>query len=94
MGNKNVAPVHMIGDYKLCFDLSLFIVLKDVCYSDEMARNIISFNALYMDGFHFTFDNGSILIYKDSLFYFKASLCKGILETSARLNDCSIYNVD
>ena len=59
-----------------------------------MARNIISFNALYMDGFHISFDNGSILVYKDSLFYFKASPCKRIFETTVRLNDCSIYNVD
>ena len=94
MGNKNVAPVYMIGDYKLFLDLGLYIVLKDVCYSAEMARNIISFNALYIDGFDFKFNNGSILVYKNDMFYFKASPCRGILETTVRLNDSSIYNVD
>ena len=94
MGNKNVASVDMIGDYKLCFDSGLFIVLLDVCYSTEMARNIISFNALYNDGFEFSFDNGSILVHKCGMFYFKASPVRGILETTIKLNDSSIYNVD
>ena len=94
MGNKDVAPVEMIGDYKLCFDSGLCIVLKNVCYSASMARNIMSFNALFIDGFNFIFDNGSILVYKNDVFYFKASPCRGILETTVSLNDSSIYNVD
>ena len=93
MGNKNVASVDMIGDYKLCFDSGLCIVLKNVCYSADMARNIMSFNALFKDGFDFKFDNGSILVYKNEMFYFKASPCRGISETTVKLNDSSIYNV-
>ena len=57
-----MAPVEMIGEYKLYFDSGLCIVLKNVCYSANMARNIISFNAyilmvlilnLIMDQFSF-----------------------------------------
>ena len=94
MGNKDVASVSMIGDFKLYFDSGLFIVLKNVCYSATMARNIISFNALFVDGFDFEFENGCILVYKNNMFYFKASPCRGILETTISLNDSSIYNVD
>ena len=94
MGNKDVAPVEMIGDYKLYFDSGLYIVLGNVCYSANMARNIMSFNALYLDGFDFKFDNGSILVYKDNMFYFKASPYKGILETTVSLCDSSILNID
>ena len=94
MGNKDVAPVEMIGDYKMYFDSGLCIVLGNVCYSANMARNIISFNALYLDGFYFKFDNGSILVYKDSMFYFKVSPYKGILETTVSLCDSSILNID
>jgi len=94
MGNKNVASVDMIGDYKLYFDSGLCIVLLDVCYSAAMARNIISFNALYEDGFNFLFDNGNISVYKNEVFYFKASPCRGILETTIKLKESSIYNVD
>ena len=94
MGNKDVAPVQQIGDYKLYFDSGLCIVLKNVCYSATIARNIVSFNALYVDGFNFKFENGCILVYKNNMFYFKASPCRGILETTVSLNDSSIYNVD
>ena len=59
-----------------------------------MARNIVSFNALFIDGFDFKIDNGSILVYKNDMFYFKANPCRGILETTVRLNESSIYNVD
>lgn len=47
-----------------------------------MACNIISFYALYNDGFHFSFDNENcdILVYKNGYFYFKASLCNRTYE--------------
>ncbi|GJY46209.1 retrotransposon protein, putative, ty1-copia subclass [Tanacetum coccineum] len=48
-----------------------------------MTRNIISFHALFKDGYQFSFDNenGDILIYLNGCFMFKASPCKGIYET-------------
>ena len=48
-----------------------------------MARNIISFYALFMDGFTFGFDNnnGDLLVYKDGCYYFKASPHNGVYES-------------
>ncbi|GJW72991.1 retrotransposon protein, putative, ty1-copia subclass [Tanacetum coccineum] len=48
-----------------------------------MTRNIISFHALFKDGYKFSFDNenGDILVYSNGCFMFKASPCKGIYET-------------
>ncbi|GKD54141.1 retrotransposon protein, putative, ty1-copia subclass [Tanacetum coccineum] len=48
-----------------------------------MTRNIISFHALFKDGYQFSFDNenGDILVYSNGCFVFKASPCKGIYET-------------
>ncbi|KAJ9546873.1 hypothetical protein OSB04_019416 [Centaurea solstitialis] len=96
MGNKQIASVDMIGNYELSFSSGLSVVLIDCCYSAEMARNIISFYALYKDGFDFGFDNGSILVYKNNVLYFKANPCHGIYETSItdRDNRSSIYNVE
>ncbi|KAJ9565695.1 hypothetical protein OSB04_001661 [Centaurea solstitialis] len=96
MGNKQIASVDMIGNYELSFSSGLSVVLIDCCYSAEMARNIISFYALYKDGFDFRFDNGSILVYKNNVLYFKANPCHGINETSiiVRDNRSSIYNVE
>ncbi|GKD63460.1 retrotransposon protein, putative, ty1-copia subclass [Tanacetum coccineum] len=47
-----------------------------------MTRNIISFHALFKDGYKFSFDNENrdILVYLNGCFMFKASLCKGIYE--------------
>ncbi|KAJ9558333.1 hypothetical protein OSB04_012947 [Centaurea solstitialis] len=96
MGNKQIASVDMIGNYELSFSSGLSMVLIDCCYSAEMARNIISFYALYKDGFDFGFDNGSILVYKNNVLYFKANPCHGIYETSITVRDnrSSIYNVE
>ncbi|KAJ9556509.1 hypothetical protein OSB04_011123 [Centaurea solstitialis] len=96
MGNKQIASVDMIGNYELSFSSGLSVVLIDCCYSAEMARNIISFYALYKDGFDFGFDNGSILVYKNNVLYFKANPCHGIYETSITVRDnrSSIYNVE
>ncbi|GJX05477.1 retrotransposon protein, putative, ty1-copia subclass [Tanacetum coccineum] len=48
-----------------------------------MTRNIISFHALFKDGYQFSFDNENedILVYSNDCFMFKASPCKGIYET-------------
>ena len=96
MGNKQIASVDVIGNYELSFSSGLSMVLFDCCYSADMARNIISFYALYKDGFDFGFDNGSILVYKNNVLYFKANPCHGIYETSISVRDnrSSIYNVE
>ena len=96
MGNKQIASVDVIGNYELSFSSGLSMFLIDCCYSAEMARNIISFYALYKDGFDFGFDNGSILVYKNNVLYFKANPCHGIYETSISIRDnrSSIYNVE
>ena len=96
MGNKQITSVDRIGSYELTFDSGLSVELLNVCYSANMARNIISFKALYDDGFDFSFQNGSILVLKNEMLYFKASPCNGIYETniSLRDNNYSILNVD
>nr|GEU66662.1 hypothetical protein [Tanacetum cinerariifolium] len=49
----------------------------------KMTRNVISFHALFKDGYQFSFDNENrdILVYLNGCFMFKASPCKGIYET-------------
>ena len=48
-----------------------------------MARNVISFHALYKQGFTFYFDNnnGSIDAFFNNVLYFKALPCDGVYET-------------
>ena len=41
MGNKDVAPVEMIGDYKLHFDSGLCIVLNNVSCHIGTVTNIL-----------------------------------------------------
>ncbi|KAJ9551376.1 hypothetical protein OSB04_015421 [Centaurea solstitialis] len=83
MGNRMTAAITKIGDLELVLSSGLSIKLLDCCYSPEMARNIISFHALYKDGFKFKFDNdnGCILVYKNDCFYFKATPCNGVYES-------------
>ncbi|CAH1435239.1 unnamed protein product [Lactuca virosa] len=82
MGNKKVAPVTKIGVYTLLLDSGLKLDLNKCVYSSEMARNIISFHALYKQGFTFSFDNevGSINAFFNNVLYFKALPCDGVYE--------------
>ena len=68
--------VSKIGDLELVVSSGLSIKLLDCCYSPEMARVIISFHAVYKDGFEFQFDNnnGCILVYKNGCFILKLLL--------------------
>ena len=96
MGNKQISSVDVIGNYELSFSSGLSMVIIDCCYSADMARNIISFYALFKDGFDFGFDNGSILVYKNNVLYFKSNPCHAIYETNinVRNNQSSIHNVE
>nr|GEV81051.1 hypothetical protein [Tanacetum cinerariifolium] len=83
MGNRKITPVIRIGKYELMLKSGVRINSNNCCYSSEMTRNIISFHALFKDGYKFSFDNknGDILVYLYGCFMFKASLCKYIYET-------------
>ncbi|GJX43652.1 retrotransposon protein, putative, ty1-copia subclass [Tanacetum coccineum] len=90
MGNKKITHVTRIGKYELMLKSGVRIDLNNCCYSLEMTRNIISFHALFKDGYKFSFDNENedILVYSNGCFMFKASPCKGIYETI----ECISYN--
>ncbi|GJX95458.1 retrotransposon protein, putative, ty1-copia subclass [Tanacetum coccineum] len=83
MGNRKIMLVTRIGKYELMLKSRVRIDLNNCCYSSKMTRNIISFHALFKDGYKFSFDNenGGILVYSNGYFMFKASPCKGIYET-------------
>ena len=83
MGNRRSSPVTKIGVYNLVLSNDVSLDLLNCCYSSEMTRNIISFHALYKQGFRYSFDevNGSILVYKNEKFYFEAKPCNGVYET-------------
>ncbi|GKA71535.1 retrotransposon protein, putative, ty1-copia subclass [Tanacetum coccineum] len=97
LGNRKITLVTRIGKYELMLKPGVRIYLNNCCYSFEMTRNIISFHALFKDGYKFSFDNenGDILVYSNGCFMFKASLCKGIYETveCIRHNGNVILNV-
>ena len=61
-----------------------------------MTRNIISFHALFKQGFRYTFDNdnGDILVYKDGCFMFKDSLCNGIYESVVCVSNNNNLNLN
>ncbi|CAH1438773.1 unnamed protein product [Lactuca virosa] len=46
-GNRKVSPVTKIGVYTLLLSSGFTLDLNKCCYSPEMARNVISFHALY-----------------------------------------------
>ena len=62
MENRKALSVTKIGVYTLSLCSGFSLDLNKCCYSPEMERNIISFHALYKQGFIFSFDNevGSI----------------------------------
>lgn len=83
MGNRRSSPVTKIGVYSLMLSNDVCLDLTNCCYSSEMTRNIISFHALFRQGFIYFFNkvNGSISAYKNGNFYFEVVPCNGVYET-------------
>ena len=71
-GNKRNSFVTRIGTYELMFDNTIRVGLDNCCNSQKMTRNIISFHALFGQGYQYGFDNdnGVILVYKNVAFIF------------------------
>lgn len=63
-----------------------------------MTRNIISFHALFKQGFRYSVDdvNGSVLVYKNGVFMFKALPCNGVYETVICVDSLgnSVFHID
>ena len=83
MGNRRSSPVTKIGVYSLVLSSDVSLELFNCYYSPEMARNIISFHALFRQGFQFSFENkiGSISVFKNGILIFTAYPCDGVYET-------------
>ncbi|KAI3768902.1 hypothetical protein L2E82_19739 [Cichorium intybus] len=71
MGNRRSSPVTKIGIYSLVLSSGVSLDLLNCCYLPEIARNIISFHALFRQGFQFSFDNinGSISVFQNGVLF-------------------------
>ncbi|KAI3791230.1 hypothetical protein L2E82_04924 [Cichorium intybus] len=83
MGNRRSSPVTKIGTYSLVLSSGVSLDLFNCCYSPEMARNIISFHALFRQCLQFSFDNsnGSISVFQNGISVFTALPCDDVYET-------------
>ncbi|TLX69973.1 DDE-type integrase/transposase/recombinase, partial [Labilibacter sediminis] len=98
MGNRRRSPVTKIGTYSLVLSNNVRLDLNNCCFSSEMTRNIISFHALFKQGYEFYFDNldGIISVYKDGCLIFNAIPCDGVYETvqCVENNINSVFQID
>ena len=76
-GNRKKSSVTKIGVYSLVLSDGVSLDLLNCRYSLEMSRNIISFHALFKQGFRYSIndENGSISAYKNGIFYFEVLPC-------------------
>ncbi|KAI3739156.1 hypothetical protein L2E82_29553 [Cichorium intybus] len=83
MGNRRTSPVTKIGVYGLMLSSGVRLDLHNCCYAPDMAKNIISFHALFRQGFYYEFNklNGSISVFKNDVFIFNAMPCDGVYES-------------
>ena len=98
MGNMQSSLVTKINTYGLVLSNDVRIDLVNCCYSSEMTRDIISFHALFTQGFKYSFDNniGSISTFKNGVFIFKALPCNGLYETVTCVNNLGnhVFHID
>ncbi|KAI3724048.1 hypothetical protein L2E82_35813 [Cichorium intybus] len=82
MGNRRTSPVTKIEVYRLVLSSGVVLDLHNCCYSPDMAKNIISFHALFKQGFYYEFNklNGSTSVFKNDVFIFNAMPCDGVYE--------------
>ncbi|KAJ9547480.1 hypothetical protein OSB04_020023 [Centaurea solstitialis] len=62
-----------VGSYSLSLPLGLVLELENCYYVPKMIKNVLSFDLLVDQGFYYKYDYKMLSVFKNDIFYFKAT---------------------
>ncbi|KAJ9542291.1 hypothetical protein OSB04_028797 [Centaurea solstitialis] len=73
-----------VGSYRLSLSSGLVLELDNCYYIPNMIKNVLSFDLLVDQGFYYKYDYKMISVFKNNIFYFKATPVNGPFSHVAR----------
>ncbi|KAJ9568535.1 hypothetical protein OSB04_004501 [Centaurea solstitialis] len=82
-----------VGSYSLSLPSGLVLELDNCYYIPNMIKNVLSFDLLVDQGFYYKYDYKMISVFKDNIFYFKATPVNGLYTVNLQDNSSEIYHI-
>ncbi|KAJ9553607.1 hypothetical protein OSB04_017652 [Centaurea solstitialis] len=82
-----------VGSYSLSLPSGLVLELDNCYYIPNMIKNVLSFDLLVDQGFYYKYDYKMISVFKDNIFYFKATPVNGLYQVNLQDNSSEIYHI-
>ncbi|KAJ9545928.1 hypothetical protein OSB04_025635 [Centaurea solstitialis] len=82
-----------VGSYSLSLPSGLVLELDNCYYIPNMIKNVLSFDLLVDQGFYYKYDYKMISVFKDNIFYFKATPVNGLYTVNLQDNSSKIYHI-
>ncbi|KAJ9566455.1 hypothetical protein OSB04_002421 [Centaurea solstitialis] len=82
-----------VGSYSLSLPSGLVLELNNCYYIPNMIKNVLSFDLLLDQGFYYKYDYKMISVFKNNIFYFKATPVNGLYTVNLQDNSSEIYHI-
>ncbi|KAJ9561157.1 hypothetical protein OSB04_006317 [Centaurea solstitialis] len=82
-----------VGSYSLSLPSGLVLELNNCYYIPNMIKNVLSFDLLVDQGFYYKYSYKMFSVFKDNIFYFKATPVDGLYTVNLKDNNSEIYHI-
>ncbi|KAJ9567120.1 hypothetical protein OSB04_003086 [Centaurea solstitialis] len=82
-----------VGSYSLSLPSGLVLELENCYYVPKMIKNVLSFDLLVDQGFYYKYDYKMLYVFKNNIFYFKATPVNGLYTVNLQDNNNEIYHI-
>ncbi|KAJ9565872.1 hypothetical protein OSB04_001838 [Centaurea solstitialis] len=82
-----------VGSYSLSLPSGLVLELDNCYYIPNMIKNVLSFDLLVDQGFYYKYDYKIVSVFKNNIFYFKATPVNGLYTVNLQDNSNEIYHI-
>ncbi|KAJ9558658.1 hypothetical protein OSB04_013272 [Centaurea solstitialis] len=82
-----------VGSYSLSLPSGLVLELDNCYYIPNMIKNVLSFDLLVDQGFYYKYDYKMLSVFKNNIFYFKATPVNGLYTVNLQDNSNEIYHI-
>ncbi|KAJ9542108.1 LOW QUALITY PROTEIN: hypothetical protein OSB04_028614 [Centaurea solstitialis] len=93
VGEGTPLIVDAVGSYSLSLPSGLVLELENCYYVPKMIKNVLSFDLLVDQGFYYKYDYKMLSVFKNDIFYFKATPVNGLYTVNLQDNNNEIYHI-
>ncbi|KAJ9536778.1 hypothetical protein OSB04_un000002 [Centaurea solstitialis] len=93
VGEGTPLIAEVVGSYSLSLPSGLVLELENCYYVPKMIKNVMSFDLLVDQGFYYKYDYKMLSVFKNNIFYFKATPVNGLYTVNLQDDNKEIYDI-